>query len=153
MRRLAAPAVVACLINPVLAWAQSPVVTRCTGPAGHGYFFPGSLVKGKDVGWTKEAITNGQFLVMRDKEGAYDIVFTDSMNRTISARGDGGQVIAVHDAGGRLILLVNYAQVNIETWMFLLDERGTGTLTMSQARYGEGALIQKHSLMAASCRR
>ena len=153
MRRSVGFALSISLMVPAVAQPQPPIVTRCTGPTGHGYFYPGAFVKGKAAGWQKEQITNGQYLVLRDKEGAYDIVFTDALNRTISAKGDGGQVIVVNDAGGRLVLLVNYPKMNIETWMFTLDERGTGTASVSQARYGEAAMIQKHALMVASCSR
>lgn len=153
MRRLAASTLLVCLAAAAVAQTQSPVVTRCTEPAGHGFFYPGLLIKGKSAGWQSERISNGQYLVLRDKDGAYDIVFSDSTNRTISSKGDGGQVIVVNDSGGRLVLLVNYPDMNVETWMFTLDERGSGTVTVSQARYGEAAMINKHSLMAATCKR
>ena len=153
MRRSTVLTLLVHLTAPAVAQAQSPVVTRCTAPAGHGYFYPGLLVKGKDAGWQQERIPKGQYLLLRDIDGAYDIVFSDSLNRTISSKGDGGQIIVVSDSGGRLVLLVNYAEMNVETWIFTLDERGTGTATVSQARYGEAALIKKHTLMAAACSR
>ena len=153
MRRSTVLTLLVHLTAPAVAQAQSPVVTRCTAPAGHGYFYPGLLVKGKDAGWQQERIPKGQYLLLRDIDGAYDIVFSDSLNRTISSKGDGGQIIVVNDSGGRLVLLVNYPEMNVETWIFTLDERGTGTATVSQARYGEAALIKKHTLMAAACSR
>jgi hypothetical protein len=153
MRRLAVFSVLMHLTLTAVGQSQSPVVTRCTAPSGHSYFYPSLLVKGSAAGWQQDGISNGQYLILRDKDGVYDIVFSDAMNRTISSKGDGGQVIVINESGGRLVLLVSYPGMNIETWMFALDEKGIGTATVSQARYGDAAVVKKHSLMSASCRR
>jgi hypothetical protein len=135
------------------ALSQPSVVTRCMSPLGHGYYFAGGLVAAKDTGWQREAITNGQYLLLRDKEGSFDIVFTDATKRTLSTKEDGGSVLVANNVDGSIVLLVIYPQMSIETWVFNLDASGAGKVSVSQARYGDAALVRKHSLMAADCRK
>ena len=133
--------------------ATADVVTRCEAPAGYSYFLNGSLVPSKGAGWQKDGITKGTYLVMRDAAGEYDIIFTDALNRTVSSREDGGQIIVVSQSDDRLILIVSYPEMNLEIWYFSIDRRGVGKVTVSQARYGSEAVINKHSLMTAVCSR
>jgi len=103
------------------------------------------------AGWQKDGISKGSYLVTRDADGKYDIIFSDAIKQTKSSREDGGDVIVVSKSDDRLVLLVNYPEMNVETWYFRIDSRGGGEVTVSQARYGEDAMINKHSLMRAVC--
>ena len=133
--------------------AFAEVVTKCEGPEGYSYYLSGSLVSKNKAGWQKDRITKGSYLVTRDASGEYDIIFTDALNRTISSREDGGQIVVVSQSDDRLILVVNYPGMNVETWYFNIDGRGIGNVTVSQARYGAEAFLNKHSLMASVCTR
>ncbi len=133
--------------------ALAGVVTRCERPEGYAYYFNGPLLPKSDAGGQKDGITKGSYLVTRDASGEYDIIFTDALNRTISSREDGGQIVGVSQSDDRLILVVNYPGMNIETWYFIIDGRGIGNVTVSQARYGAEAFVNKHSLMASICLR
>ena len=133
--------------------ALAGVVTRCEGPDGYSYYFGGALVPKNGAGWQKDGVTKGSYLVTRDAAGEYDIIFTDALNRTISSREDGGQVVVVFQSNDRLILIVHYPEMNIEVWYFSIDKNGIGKVTVSQARYGSEALFNKHSLMTAVCSR
>jgi len=133
--------------------ALADVVTKCDSPQGHAYYMAGKIVPRKDAGWRQDAISNGTYLVTRDADGKYDIIFSDAIKQTKSSREDGGDVIAISKSNDHLILLVNYPEMNVETWYFRIDPRGVGEVTVSQARYGEGAIINKHSLMRAICSR
>ena len=133
--------------------ATPTLVTRCGGSAGYSYFHLGGVVTAKDAGWQEDSISAGQSLLMREDAGKYDILFSDAMGRTVSSREDGAQVVVVSEAGSQLVLLVNYPEMNVETWVFSLDARGAGKLTYSQARYGKTAVSKKHSLMLANCLR
>ena len=133
--------------------ATAGVVTRCEGPEGYAYYFSGPLVPKNDAGWKKDGVTKGSYLVTRDAAGEYDIIFTDALNRTISSREDGGQVVMVSHSDDRLILIVHYPEMNVELWYFSIDRSGIGKVTVSQARYGSEALFNKHSLMTAVCSR
>src|SRR5579864_7353875 len=82
------------------------VVTRCDSPQGYSYYVGGSLVQKKDAGWVKDGISNGSYLVTRDVNGKYDIIFSDAVNRTISSNEDGGDVIVISKSDDHLVLLV-----------------------------------------------
>jgi hypothetical protein len=133
--------------------ALAGVVTRCERPTGYTYYFSGALIPKDKAGWQKDGISKGSYLVTRDAAGEYDIVFTDALNRTISSRVDGGRIVMVSQSDDHLILIVNYPEMNVETWYFNVDRMGIGKVTISQARYGSNASINKHSLMTAICSR
>lgn len=137
-----------------MSWVPSAfadIVTKCDAPQGHAYYLPNPIVPKKDGGWQRDAISNGTYLVTRDADGKYDIIFSDAIKQTKSSREDGGDVIVISKSNDNLILLVNYPEMNVETWYFRIDRRGGGEVTVSQARYGEDAIINKHSLMRAVC--
>lgn len=133
--------------------SQTSVVTRCINPVGHAYFSAGGLVPTKNAGWQRDAITNGQYLLVREKDGDLDIVFTDATKRTLSAKEDGGRVLVANDTETKVVLLVIYPEMSIETWVFNLTNAGSGNVSVSQARYGDEAMVRKHSLMVADCRK
>jgi hypothetical protein len=135
------------------AHSQASVVTRCTNPSGHAYFYSGGIVPATNAGWQRDGITNGQYLLLRDKDGGFDVVYSDAMGRTVSTKEDGGTVLIAHDAEEKIVLLVIYPKMNIETWMFMINSRGVGKVSVSQARFGDEAVARKHSLMAGDCRR
>lgn len=130
-------------------WAD--LVTKCEAPEGYSYFFHSLLVPSDKAGWKKDAVSKGSYIVTRDAGGEYDIIFTDALNRTISSREDGGQIVTVSQSDDHLIIIVSYPEKNVETWFFNIDRRGVGKLTISQARYGSESFIKKHSLMTAGC--
>ncbi|HXC67868.1 MAG TPA: hypothetical protein VN638_10645, partial [Nitrospiraceae bacterium] len=61
------------------------------------------------------------------------------------------EVSVVSKSDSHLVLIVDYPSMNVETYYFRLNQKGKGELTVSQARYGEEARINKHSLMRATC--
>ena len=136
-----------------VAFGQINIVTRCGAAAGRGYFLEGGGITSKDSGWQNESISKGQTLLVLTGPNSYDIVFTDATGRTISSREDGATIIVIGAVADRLTLLVNYPEMNVETLMFVLDTAGKGSVTFSQARYGEAAPFRKHSLLYAQCRR
>jgi len=139
------------LLLPDVPSALADVVTKCDSPQGYSYFIPGSRVHKKDEGWVQDGISNGSYLVTRDADGQYDIIFTDAVNRTISSREDGGKIIVISESDKQLVLVVAYPEMNVETWYFRINQSGVGELTVSQARYGKEAIINKHSLFKAIC--
>ena len=143
----------ALLLTLETSTALAGIVTRCEEPEGYSYYFSGPLVPKNDAGWKKDGVTKGNYLVTRDAAGEYDIIFTDALNRTISSREDGGQIVLVSQSDNHLILVVNYPEMNVEIWYFSIDRTGIGKVTVSQARYGNEALFNKHSMMAARCSR
>lgn len=129
--------------------AHAAVITRCGASEGYAYYVEGALVPKNKAGWTKDAITGGSHLLLKDGE-TFDIIFTDAMKRTVSSREDGGQIIRIAENGGTYVILVNYPN-SVETWVFNLDSNGKGVVTFHQARYGDAVPVRKHSVMRASC--
>lgn len=131
--------------------AAADVVTNCHSPQGYSYFIAGKIVPTKGAGWKEDGITNGRYLVTRDADGKYDIIYTDAFNRTVSSRADGAAVIVVSTSDNHLVLVVTYPEMSVETWYFRIDGSGAGELMVSQAKYGKEAVSNKHSLMRATC--
>jgi hypothetical protein len=131
--------------------ALADVVTKCDSIQGYSYYVAGPLVEQDAAGWKKDGISSGNFLVIREANENYDIVVTDSLNRTKSSREEGGEVSVVSKSDSHLVLIVGHPSMNVETYYFRLNQKGKGELTVSQARYGEEARINKHSLMRATC--
>ena len=98
-----------------------------------------------------KSILKGSYFLTHDADGKYDIIFSDALNRTISSREDGGNVIVVSKSDNHLVLVVAYPEINVETWHFRIDRSGAGELSTSQTRYGNASIIKKHSLMVATC--
>lgn len=140
----------------VLLWmvastaAHAAVVTNCRAPEGYTFFEEGPLIPRTDAGWTKDKISSGHYIVLLEGN-SYDIVYVDAMKRTVSSKEDGAQIVKIHSQPGILVLLVNYPGMNIETWVFMIDKQGNGTLMVSHQRYGSSAPIRKSGLMRATC--
>ncbi|HKC93300.1 MAG TPA: hypothetical protein VKB81_04680 [Nitrospira sp.] len=133
--------------------ALADVVTKCDVPQGYSYYFPSLVVPNKKAGWVQDGVTNGSYLVTRDADRQYDVIFTDAVDRTRSSREDGGKIIVLSESDNQLVLVVAYPEKNVETWYFKINPSGAGEVTVSQARYGRDQVINKHSLMRAICSR
>jgi hypothetical protein len=134
-------------------YAQTSIVTRCTGIEGYAYYVEGPLVEKKNSGWQKDGLKDGSFLVTRTGDG-YDIIYVDAANRTVSTREDGGTVVAIVDKPDALVLVTAYAASGLsEMWTFRLNESGRGTMMHSMHRHGGGLPIERYSLMRAQCSR
>lgn len=136
-----------------VASAQESIVTRCVAPSGHTYYPIQPLVPAKKAGWNADAIKDGSYLLIRKNSEQFDIIYSDSMNRTVSSIDDGAQVLLIDQSEDQMVFLVLYPKMNVETWYFRIDNRGRGEVTVSQARFGATAFIQKHGLMRARCAR
>ena len=131
--------------------AKADIITKCESLSGYSYFLEGGAIQKKDAGWQKDGISKGSYILIKESKGVYDIVFNDALNRTISSKEDGGQIVVVADTPSTKVILVNYPDMNIETYYFTLNPSGNGQLSVSQARYWEAAFANKHSLMRGVC--
>ncbi len=130
--------------------ALAGIVTKCESPTGWSYFVEGALVPKKYAGWTKDGISGGSFLVTQDDRTGYDIIYSDSIKRTVSSLEDGATIHVASKTNIDLVLLVIYPGL-IETWYFRIKPNGEGDVTVSSARFGKAGIINKHSLMQANC--
>ncbi len=127
------------------------IVTRCTQPSGHAYYFATPLAGNEKTGWITDGIKSGEFLLIKKGETDFDIIFKDVTSKTQSASDTGGTLVVVSKGIGHLVLLVGYSGNSIETWHFNIDDSGRGEVLLSQSRYG--GVFQKASLMRAACSR
>jgi hypothetical protein len=139
-----------CVLLVGTGYASAAIVTSCGAPEGYTYFDRGDLVPKAEAGWTKDKISAGRYILMREKED-FDIVYMDAAKRTVSSKEDGANIIKVTEKPGTVVLILNYPGTNIETWVFKIDGKGEGSVMVSQQRYGDSAPIVKYSLMRAVC--
>jgi hypothetical protein len=103
-----------------------------------------------ETGWQRDRISNGSFMLVRDRAGQFDIIFTDATRRTLSATSDGARVIALREGPETYIVLSVYAGL-VEVYMFKLDPRGGGSMTLSQTRHAAPVPVIKAGVMVAPC--
>lgn len=127
---------------------NAEVVATCGAGEGWAYYVAGGLVPDAKSGWVKDKIGGGSFQLISAGD-EYDIIFTDSTKRTLSAKGDGGNVSGFLTDDGNVIVQVVYTSL-VETYIFWLSQKDM-TVSFSQAKFGTP--IRKHSLMVAPCRR
>ncbi len=125
---------------------RAETITRCGASSGHGYYFVGRFVPQDKAGWTEDAITKGEFLLIVDGDKP-DIVVTDVAG-TRSSRADGAFAMFVSGtkSGFKMVLLV-YAGT-VEHFLFQLDRAGNGTVAWGTVR--GGGLLQKSSVCVAT---
>lgn len=128
---------------------QAEILAVCGASKGYAYYLPSALVPDKDAGWTEDAISGGSFQLIRSGDN-YDIVFTDATGRTLSTKGDGGEILGMENGKGDLIVTVLYPHV-IETYAFWFSSSGPLIATFSQVKHETP--IAKHAVFKASCRK
>ena len=127
---------------------RAETITRCGASSGQGWYFAGPFVPQGEAGWTRDAMSTGEFLLIVD--GAEpDIITTDGAG-TRSSRADGAHVMFVPDtkSGFKLVLLVYPGTV--EHFLFQLDRAGNGTVAWGTVV--AAGLLQKSILFVAKCR-
>ena len=67
------------------------VVTHCTGSEGYSYLFKSPLAEGKNIGWGKDSISQGEviFTIENDKP---EIIYKDALG-TRNAKEDGSNLV------------------------------------------------------------
>jgi hypothetical protein len=150
-RALIAASATVLLASP--ARSAESLVTLCTSPSGWSYYPEQPLVPKKDIGWNKDGITGGSYMLIRAADGTFDVVYRDSTKKTSSSRDGGGDVYTLSEAEGQIVLLISYARTTVETWFFTLDKSGKGEVTVSLARFARTSPLKKHSLFRAACER
>lgn len=137
----------ALLVVPTIV--QAEILAVCGVSNGHAFYLPGPLVPEKEAGWTEDAISGGSFQLIRS--GAdYDIISTDATGRTLSARGDGGEIVAFKSSRGDLIVTILYP-LAIETYAFWFGSSGPMIATFSQVKHSTP--ITKHAVFKSNCQK
>jgi len=128
---------------------QAEILAVCGASEGHAFYIPGPLVPEKEAGWLEDKISGGTFQLIRSGDD-YDIIFTDATGGTLSAKGDGGEIIAFKSSRGDLIVTILYP-LAIETYAFWFSSSGPLIATFSQVKHSTP--IAKHAVFKADCQR
>lgn len=134
------------------AYAQGgvQVIARCGPVDGFAYYFPAQNMASNETGWQRDQISNSSFMLIQDRTGSFDIVFTDATRRTISATSNGAEIFPLRKEAGLYVVLSVYSGI-VETYMFAIDSRGAGSMTLSQTRHYTPPLPKKVAVMVAPC--
>jgi hypothetical protein len=125
------------------AWAE--IVARCGELQGYAYYYPGLIVKQKDMGFTDDKISGGS-ITITNINGEYDVIYTDLSRSNMSSRADGAQIIVLGNNKVHLSLLVVYPGATGEIYSY---HRPSNTMTLLQHKF-RGA-ITASKLMVAEC--
>jgi hypothetical protein len=132
--------------------AQAETVASCGATKGHAFYLERAAVPAGAGGWTADGITQGRNIVTREVSGEYDLVFSDALTRNLSARAEGGRVLALVDEPDSLVLLVSYPTTGVtEVFAFFRERGGATRMSMQQTKVGEGLKVQKAALYVAEC--
>ncbi len=129
--------------------ARAEIITRCGASSGQAWYFASPFVPQDEVGWSKDTLSKGEFLLIVDGDKP-DIVVTDVAG-TRSSRADGAFAMFVPGtkSGFKLVLLVHPAGT-VEHFLFQLYRAGNETVAWGTVR--GAALLQKSGLLVAKCR-
>lgn len=130
---------------------NAATVTKCGASKGYSYYLEGPLVPPNHPCWTEDGISGGNLLLLQDGD-KFDIVYSD-VKGTRSVKADGFEVVNITQPGtGALLLIaINGSTGIVEHYFFRIDRAGTGTLVWGSIK-GNGSMIQKSGLMAATCK-
>lgn len=127
--------------------AQIAPVTECGESAGYSYVFEGGFVSSSDAGFRPDGMTGGAIILNRTGE-KYSLLVRDTV-AFYSVVDNGGSIFQVPTDADKLLLVVVYRK-SVETFLFVLDDFGMGSLAWTSSR-GAGAVIRS-SLFFAECK-
>jgi hypothetical protein len=120
---------------------------------GHA-FYPraGLIATNDDAGqWIDDAISGGGVTLAQLSEKDFDILFTDSSGRVVSALQDGGVVVFIGAANKAISVAVSYPSTTVvETYTFLRNADGKAEVIWTSNK-GGGAPILKAAAYRADC--
>jgi hypothetical protein len=132
--------------------AHGQIVASCGPSKGHAFYLERGGVPAGDGGWTDDGLSSGRNIVTREANGDYDLVFSDSLSRNLSARSEGGAVIALVDETNSLVLLIGYANTGVtEIYSFFREASGRVRMSMQQTKVSERLPVQKVALHVSDC--
>lgn len=138
-------------LTACMALAQSEEIATCRSPSGTAYFHYSAGVDKAGSGWTDDKISKGVFTLVRAKDGSFDVLYIDGRSKPISSTQDGAMVRVLRSSSENLTLLVYYERATTEIYSFFKEKDGKSKFSMLTNKTGNGALIQKSSVMVGDC--
>ncbi len=113
-------------------WQQ---IATCGEMRGVGFFFAGGAVSKEQAGWD-DMLSDGTTYLMTDGK-EFDVVMKDVSGRRRSARShDGAKLVAFPGRMTLRLLIMRETEPRLEQYTFQLDQRGNGTVILSQQLEG-----------------
>ncbi|OUV02808.1 MAG: hypothetical protein CBC42_04680 [Betaproteobacteria bacterium TMED82] len=124
-------------------------IVSCKSPKGYSFVLPGPFVPEQNSGWVKDGISNGKYSLVK-VNGEIDVLFIDAYEEIISARADGGTVIALGLSENKEMfsVLVNYENNAVEIFTFDIKNN---LFLISGHKYGSKTRIKKSFSMVGNC--
>ena len=138
------------LLFPSFALGQ--VITSCGASKGYTYFFKGGVVPKDKSGWTEDAISKGNIILVLEGNGKELNIYYKDAQTTKSAKENGGELHLMYAEENlkTIIMLVHYPGNGVlEHYMFRLDANGNGSVVWGTDRATNR--YAKASLFQASC--
>jgi len=129
----------------------SQVVAECANPQGHAYYLETGIVQTGKGGWQEDKISKGRTLLIREEGGAYDIIYKDATNQTISSVASGAKIMLLRNNNVEGLFLLFYPGKTAEMYHFFKEDNGTLRYATYQNKGGVDIPISKNSLMVGAC--
>jgi hypothetical protein len=134
-------------LNTTYIFSQTQIAA-CENPKGYIFYPHIHPVPKNKSGWTQDAITGGKSIFVRNTDGKYDLLFTDSMSKKpISSIDDGGQVLLLRKTKNQISVLINYDSVT-EIYTYWKTDDGQLQYSVLQSKSGT---ITKSGAMVGTC--
>jgi len=135
----------------VLGAAQADELATCRAPTGHTYYHSKGVVPKEGSGWKSDGISGGVFSLVQGADGSMDVLYVDARKKPISATQDGAVVRLIRSSKTNITVFVFYKEAMTEIYSFFLERDGSSKFTLLQNRTGDGAVIEKSSLLVGPC--
>src|SRR5262245_35124213 len=96
---------IALLALSLLSTARAEVLAVCGSSKGWAYYVPGGISPVEQSEWTEDKISSGNFQLIRSGQD-YDVIFTDASGGTLSAKGDGGEIVGFSTDDGDVVVTI-----------------------------------------------
>ncbi|MDD0812973.1 hypothetical protein PSQ20_21740 [Curvibacter sp. RS43] len=126
-------------------------IATCRAPSGHTYYHAKGNIPKDKAGWQSDGISNGVFSLVQVADGNFDVLYIDARKKPISAVQDGAVVRLIRASATNLTVFVFYREAMTEIYSFFSERDGGNKFTVLQNRSGDGAFIEKSSLLVGQC--
>jgi hypothetical protein len=123
-------------------------IAACENPKGYIFYPHINPIPKNKSGWTQDAITGGKSIFVKNTDGKYDLLFTDSMSKKpISSLEDGGRVVLLRKTKNQISVLINYDLVS-EIFTYWKTDDGQLQYSIVQSKSGT---VPKSGAMVGTC--
>ncbi len=109
------------------------------------------MVKKKDSGFTKDAISDGLNTIIKTPDGKYDILMVDARKKIMSLAQEGNTIILLRKGVNDATFLNFYKDRIIELYTLWVDSDGKAHYDLIQSKGGAYMPIHKSAVFTGDC--